>query len=91
MRFHSPLDDVQWDAAVHTHREMRRNLSNLQEQFPPRSRHERQLLRQYRDVIRLFRQELLRPRGKIDPDVLNDLSESAVRCYVEYVMSRGVR
>jgi hypothetical protein len=91
MSFHRPFDDVQWDAASLTHRQMRRNLQNLREQFPPRSRQQRELLRKYRNVARLFREELLKPRGKIDPDVLNDLSATAAEHYVEYAMRRGVR
>ena len=91
MRFYSPFDDVQFDGALQTHREMRVNLAQLRERYPPRSRRQRELLRRYRDVVRLFRDELLGPRGKIDPDVLNELSATAAECYVEYVMRRGVR
>ena len=91
MRFHLPLGDVQFNGAAQTHREMRSNLAILRERFPPQSQRQRDLLRQYRNVIRLFRDELLKPRGKIDPDVLNDLSATAAECYVEYAMRRGVR
>jgi len=91
MRFYLPFHDVQFESAAQTHREMRRHLSNLREQYPPRSRRQRELLRRYREIIQLFRAELLKPRGKIGPDVLNDLSATAAECYVEYVMRRGVR
>ena len=91
MRFHAPFDDVQFHAAAQTHREMRRNLTDICGRFPPQSQRQRELLRRYRDVIRLFQEELLKPRGKIEPDVLNDLSATAADCYVEYAMRRGVR
>ena len=91
MSFRSPFDDAQWNEAAQTHREMRRNLFKLHEQYAPRTPRQRELLRRYRHLIRLFREELLKPRGKIDPDALNDLSVRAAECYVEYAMRRGVR
>ena len=91
MRFHASFDDVQFHGAAQTHREMRQNLTDLRERFPPQSGRQRELLRRYRDVVRLFREELLKPRGKIEPDVLNDLSATAAECYVEYATRRGVR
>jgi hypothetical protein len=84
MRFHRPFDDVQWNAAAATHRQMRQHLHELRSHFPPRSRRERQLLRAYRNFIQHFGRELLKPRGIIDPLRLNKLSEAAVMTFVRY-------
>jgi hypothetical protein len=51
MRFHEPFDDVQYDAAVKMHTQMRTNLAELRRHYGPRSPEEERLLRKYRESI----------------------------------------
>jgi hypothetical protein len=84
MRFHVPFDDVQFATALTTYRQMRLNLRALRRHFPPASIEAERLLNQYRKLIDEFGRQLARPRGRINPRRLNDLSELAVIAYVNY-------
>jgi len=88
MRFHSPLDDVQWDRAVRQHAQMRTNLQHLRRRFPPRGQKQRAALRAYRNAIQDFGRELIKPRDRIDPEALNALSIRIGARFVAYVNSR---
>ena len=88
MRFHSPLDDEQWHAAVRQHSQMRDHLHRLKESYPPRTRQQRLTLRAYRATIQDFARELVRPRDMIDPERLNELQEEASNVYVRYMVDR---
>jgi hypothetical protein len=91
MRFHPPFDDVQWSAAAERHRLMRSNLHALRRHYPPRSAEESQLLKDYRDAIQEFSVQLLKPMDKIDPRLLNDLTERALCAFVMYRSVYGPR
>jgi hypothetical protein len=91
MRFHSPLDDVQWNAAVRQHAQMRANLQELRRAYPPRTRFERTALLAYRNAILDFGREVLKPRVMIDGDVLNDLSDLVALRFAEYAKARDFR
>jgi hypothetical protein len=88
MRFHSPLDDVQWNAAARQHAQMRANLQRLRRSFPPHDRKQRAALRAYRDAIQDFGSELLKPRGRIDAHALNALSVRVGVLFVRYLSTR---
>ncbi len=91
MRFQRPFDDVQWDAAAERHRDMRAHLQELRRRHASRSSEEARLLKIYRDRIQAFGRELLKPVARIDPDVLNELSEGAVAAFVDYAAARQRR
>ncbi|MEA2735519.1 MAG: hypothetical protein QOE14_1970 [Humisphaera sp.] len=91
MRFHSSLDDVQWNAAARQHTQMRANLHELRRAFPPRTRDARAALRAYRNAIQDFGREVLKPRVMIDGDVLNDLSDLVALRFAEYAKARDFR
>ena len=88
MRFHLPLDDVQWNRAAQQHAQMRQHLYRLKESHAPRTGKQRQMLRRYRTIIQDFARELMRPRDRIDPQRLNDLKEDASNVYVSYLIDR---
>jgi hypothetical protein len=88
MRFRSPFDDVQLNAAVRQHAQMRANLQHLRRRFPPRGQKQRAALRAYRDAIQDFGRELLKQRGTIDADALNALSSRVGARYVGYLDTR---
>jgi hypothetical protein len=85
MRFYLPFDDVQFQAAVTAHTGFRNNLRRLRRRFQPRSPDEIESLRRYRDAIQEIGRELLKPRGKIDAERLNELIGNAVDMFVAYM------
>jgi hypothetical protein len=86
MRFHSPLDDVQWKAAVKTYSDLRLHLRTIRHEFPPRSGDERRLLKAYRATLQDFGRELRKPRDRIDSSRLNSLSDLATQQVVDYMV-----
>jgi hypothetical protein len=91
MRFHEPFDDVQYDAAVKMHAQMRTNLAELRRHYGPRSPEEERLLRRYRESIQNFGRELLKPYGKINAERLNEQDRQAAKAFVAYLQSYGLR
>ncbi len=91
MHFHAPLDDVQSNTAVQQHAQMRINLQALREQYPPRSKGERQLFRLYRSAIQDFAREVVKPRDNIDPEFLNAQSYRVVAAFARYWDARRKR
>ena len=89
MQFYLPFDDVQYAAALKTHRQVRINLRQLRRSFPPITVETARLLKHYRDLIQEFGRHLSRPRGRIDPRRLNDLSEQMVKTFINYLGARN--
>ena len=89
MRFRAPFDDVQYAAALETHRRMRANLNQLRRKFPPTTFTTARLLKRYRELIQEFARQLGVPRGKINPRRLNELSDQMVKTFVDYVEARN--
>jgi hypothetical protein len=87
MRFHLPFDDVQWSAAVSLHSRLVAHQARLRRDFPPHTPTQRNLLTRYRDIAREFRRVLLKPRDRIDVNLLNQLVESATIVAVAYMVA----
>jgi len=88
MRFHPPFDDVQWNEAAERYNDLRKYLSRLRDRYPPQSRTERAMLRTCRRINQDFARELLKPRGRISPDMLNDLDQAFTFAVVEYMNAK---
>jgi hypothetical protein len=76
---------VQWNEATKRYNDLRNYIRRLREKHPPRSRNERALLQGCRQRNQAFARELVKPRGKIRVELLNELSEAIVRAAVEYM------
>ena len=88
MQFHLPFDDAQRNDAAKRYNDLRRYLSQLRDRYPPRSRTERAILRTCRRINQDFARELLKPRGRISPTRLNELSQAFTFAVVEYMNAK---
>ena len=84
MAFHSPIDEAQWKLARKVYRGMRLNLRSLRQTHPPRNHSEALVLLAYKDEIRKFGEQLLKPYGKIRAELLNDLNKQVLSIFVLY-------
>jgi hypothetical protein len=87
MTFHTPIDDAQWQVGKSAYKGFRFNIKTLRFNYPPKTKDELRLLRQYTAIVQQFGQELLKPRGKISAARLNDLRYDAVQTFVAYLES----
>jgi hypothetical protein len=89
MRFHLPLDDVQWNTAAKHYNSMRAYLRRLRKDYPPVSVAQRDILKRLRESMGDFGREVLQPRDKIDPSRLNQSSTEMARAAIDYIAAHN--
>jgi hypothetical protein len=88
MRYRKPFTPDQRRNAAKVYRSYRENYKRLRVAYAPQDRAQRTLLRDYRDIIREFGEEVAKPVRAVDADLLNLLERQAFVTLASYFAKR---
>jgi hypothetical protein len=85
MRYRKPFDLAQRQLAITQFRSLRHNYNILRRFYSPSGANEKAVLRQYRQLIEQFRDELRKFDKDVAPDRLNGLGTKLAAAFIQYM------